>query len=61
VLDEDVDHPLLPCHRAREVWRFFRFDFADQDPFTLADLLRFGFSSFEGATIITAIAWNIWK
>jgi hypothetical protein len=60
-LPEDVDHLLLSCHRAREVWRFFQMDFADQAPFSLTDLLRSSFSSFEASTITTAIAWNIWK
>jgi hypothetical protein len=61
VCPEDVDHLLLSCHRAREVWRFFHLSFADQDPYRLEDLLRSSFSSFEASTIITAIAWNIWR
>jgi hypothetical protein len=58
---KDVDHLLLSCHRAREVWCYFQLGFADQDPFSLADLLRSSFSSFQASTIITTIAWNIWK
>jgi hypothetical protein len=59
VLDEDIDHLLFSCHCAQEVWHFFRLDFADRDPFNLADLLFSNCSSFEATTIITAVAWNI--
>jgi hypothetical protein len=59
-LDEDVDHLLVTCHRAHEVWAALLP--ADQDLTAPAtDLLLSRSQSFEDRTIRIAIAWNIWK
>jgi hypothetical protein len=55
-LDEDVDHLLVTCHRAREVWQFFQFGPLAQDPPTFAGLLSSRCTSYETTTVFTAIA-----
>jgi hypothetical protein len=58
--DEDVDHLLVFCHRAQELWSTLLS--ADQDlNVTAEQLLISSSSSPEDLTIRTAIAWNIWK
>jgi hypothetical protein len=59
--NEDVDHLLLMCPKAKEVWRFFFPDFDIRGPANLNDLWMTKCRSFEEATVATAIAWNIWK
>jgi hypothetical protein len=56
-----VDHLLLMCPKAKEVWRFFFPDFDIRGPANLNDLWMTKCRSFEEATVTTAIAWNIWK
>jgi hypothetical protein len=59
-LDEDVDHLLVSCHYAHEVWATLLP--AGQDLTAHAtDLLLSRSQSFEDRTIRIAIAWNIWK
>jgi hypothetical protein len=59
--DEDTDHLLFRCFRAREVWTFFGLDVASSDAACMAFFLWERCSSFEASTICTAIAWTIWK
>jgi mannosylglycoprotein endo-beta-mannosidase len=60
-LNEDVDHLLLACPRAREVWEAFSPDNAALLPSSFNDLLLLYCQRREDSTINTAIAWNIWK
>ncbi|KAK1669680.1 hypothetical protein QYE76_057839 [Lolium multiflorum] len=60
-LDEDTDHLLLFCPRATEVWDFFHHGFDPADYSSFSDFCLKKSSSYEEATINTAIAWNIWK
>jgi hypothetical protein len=52
---------LLLCPRAWEVWSFFFPDFSTRGPSNLADLWTMRSRGFEETTVVTAIAWNIWK
>uniref|UniRef100_A0ACD6AM72 Uncharacterized protein n=1 Tax=Avena sativa TaxID=4498 RepID=A0ACD6AM72_AVESA len=58
-LDEDVDHLLVNCFRAREVWRFFSNGGAS--PSSFLDLWSSRCRSPADTTICMAILWNIWK
>jgi hypothetical protein len=55
---EDVDHLLIGCCKAREVWDSFSFLDGIQG---VDDLLDSRLRSPAKATVATAIAWNIWK
>ena len=59
-LDEDLDHLLIGCPNASEVWSLL-FPSAPAPASTLAELLDDHARSFAGATICTAVAWHIWK
>jgi hypothetical protein len=60
-LDEDVDHLLLTCHRAREMWLFFSPASNLNGPCSFPELLQRRCQSLEASTVHLAIAWNIWK
>ena len=59
--DEDVDHLLLMCPRAREVWDNF-FPSADHPPVsTVLKLWDTRCRNQAAGTTCTAISWSIWK
>jgi hypothetical protein len=58
---EDTDHLLLFCPRATEVWESFHLGFDPGAYASLSDFCLQHSSSYEEATINTAIAWSIWK
>jgi hypothetical protein len=55
---EDVDHLLVGCCKAREVWDSFSYSDGARG---IDDLLDSRFRSSAEATVATAIAWNVWK
>jgi hypothetical protein len=59
--DEDMDHMVLLCPRAQEVWSFFHSDFGSRDLRCFADIWLVHDHSYEEATVNTVIAWTIWK
>jgi mannosylglycoprotein endo-beta-mannosidase len=59
--DEDIDHLLLLCPRAQEVWHFFHNNFGSRGVAHFTDIWLARDHSYEEATINTAIAWTIWK
>jgi hypothetical protein len=54
--DEDIDHMLLFCSRATEVWNFFHHSFNPTDYSSFSDLCLKKSCSYEEATINMAIA-----
>ncbi|KAK1642427.1 hypothetical protein QYE76_060232 [Lolium multiflorum] len=60
-LEEDVDHLLLTCPRAREIWQFFNFDLGARGIAGFPALFTNCCRNLEETTVVTAILWNIWK
>jgi hypothetical protein len=59
--DEDIDHLLLLCPHAQEVWLFFHNNFGSRGITRFTDIWLAQDHSYEEASINTAIAWTIWK